>query len=787
MLTTHRAERVAWLCIAVITAAGCGRSTESVAKTALPPATASQNSDSARHDGPAPLSSKRDSPDPVALASDWPIVSAAAIDASRVGLVVCEPRTASADPAWVGFGAGSARWLQFTVGGLPELALTPTWTAIDRGRRELHLSGLQCDARQSVDLAARVGATNTVVCELTGTPSDAALTLAPLDVKRKARLGAAITLRGSLQRIVEQLPQAGSDLAKRLGIKRSIRSDSGKLSSDEITLLGAVPWRPDIDLDKGQRTRLEALAPRVGLAAMLALGASDDTDRKHCDLLGRQAVAAAPDNACLFGGLAYMDSRNCISQKAALSTLRKRYPSNFQLAVADLFRLRLEAAPAEAMLARSLPKLAPANPEAWLSAGYTVSTLSERIRNGRFSSQISPSEYGSLNRLYFEWLTDVKHATELDPDFAHAWGRLASAATFAGDSDLADTAMKNALRLDPTDDDTIFWGLQMYQPKWLSRPDELVRVARVAAEACHWDSRVYKMAKQLEYAGQNDEARAIRTEALKRERDAVASHPQDFHAAWSLAWGLKESGLYREANREFRDLKKRFPVEVALRPLWHRGTGNCCIELGRTHEAAAELQAAARAYPGDPLLLRELAYAYRMDHQPLKAIDVFLAADKLDNGTANAYGMLGDAYLDANRPADAVTSYRRSVALDPKDAVNWRNLSIALGRVRQFAEGVKAAERALAIAPDDVEAHQSLSYLYAENHQLDKSAAESRLVLRSNANDATAHANLGDVLADMGKLQEAKGEWDAAIRLDPNGPAGKDARENMARHHLKDR
>ena len=57
--------------------------------------------------------------------------------------------------------------------------------------------------------------------------------------------------------------------------------------------------------------------------------------------------------------------------------------------------------------------------------------------------------------------------------FDKAWLERAKAATFAGQLEEADHAFWTAARLNPNYFELLWWGVQMFQPKWLNEPEKL--------------------------------------------------------------------------------------------------------------------------------------------------------------------------------------------------------------------------------------------------------------------------------------------------------------------------
>lgn len=130
--------------------------------------------------------------------------------------------------------------------------------------------------------------------------------------------------------------------------------------------------------------------------------------------------------------------------------------------------------------------------------------------------------------------------------------------------------------------------------------------------------------------------------------------------------------------------------QTAARPLLAYHRAHVLALAGRAEEAAAERTRARGldatwCFPGrlaDAAVLREAADA--------------------DPADARARSLLGHWTYAAGRRADALALWRSAVALDPADAVAWRNIGVAaVNHERDLAAAGEAYGRALAAAPGD--------------------------------------------------------------------------------------
>jgi len=119
---------------------------------------------------------------------------------------------------------------------------------------------------------------------------------------------------------------------------------------------------------------------------------------------------------------------------------------------------------------------------------------------------------------------------------------------------------------------------------------------------------------------------------------------------------------------------------------------------------------------------------------------------KANPRNADAWTALGNAQMDAQRFAEAIISYQRSLELDPKNV----NVRVDMGTCYR---GVGQPEKAI---------------------------EEYRKGMKFDPRHAMAHMNAGVVLAhDLGRKAEAVKEFEKYLELAPNAPNAADIRQEI--------
>ena len=93
--------------------------------------------------------------------------------------------------------------------------------------------------------------------------------------------------------------------------------------------------------------------------------------------------------------------------------------------------------------------------------------------------------------------------------------------------------------------------------------------------------------------------------------------------------------------------------------------GNDLFRQGKYGAAAAEYRKALAARPQSAPILVALGDAYLESDRPRNAVEPLESAARLDPGSARAQLLLGTAYHSLGRKTDASKAYRRFLELEP--------------------------------------------------------------------------------------------------------------------------
>jgi len=191
------------------------------------------------------------------------------------------------------------------------------------------------------------------------------------------------------------------------------------------------------------------------------------------------------------------------------------------------------------------------------------------------------------------------------------------------------------------------------------------------------------------------------------------------------------------------------------------GTSGPGVRTGTSADSAIDLEAAkaqAQASPEDPDAWFQLgvAWQHQTDTATLtrakayqdSALASFDAALERDPGHVRALVHRGLVLEDLERRYEALEMYRSAARVAPEDPLPYINLgSLLYFGFQKTYEAKEALTKALELDPENPD----------------------------------AHFNLGVLFADARLFQEARAEWEKVLEVDPDGPAGTLAQENLDR------
>jgi hypothetical protein len=128
----------------------------------------------------------------------------------------------------------------------------------------------------------------------------------------------------------------------------------------------------------------------------------------------------------------------------------------------------------------------------------------------------------------------------------------------------------------------------------------------------------------------------------------------------------------------------------------------------------------------------------------------------------------GLRFQDAGRLAEAEASYRRALALDPRQAKAHNNLGAVLHMQGRLDEAIASYRRALELDPALPQASQNLAAISADPALAQRAVDGYLRHLREHPEDAEAHNNLGKAYRELSMHRQALASFREAVRLAPH-------------------
>jgi Flp pilus assembly protein TadD len=225
-----------------------------------------------------------------------------------------------------------------------------------------------------------------------------------------------------------------------------------------------------------------------------------------------------------------------------------------------------------------------------------------------------------------------------------------------------------------------------------------------------------------------------------------------------------QAGQWQEAERQFGAvLKKRADHPRAL-----AGMAQALLKLDRADEAGRRIEQARKSGGNDPLVLLAAARyeAFRGRLEPSLAL--YRQVEQLTPKDPTPHADMGDLLLHRmKRPADAVKSYQRAVALAPQQTAPRFGLAMALVADKRPTEALDELAKAEALAPQDPNPPYMRGRLLAAAGKFDAAIQAMSLALARDPQFLAALNDRADLNAEARNDRQAVADYEALVKLSP--------------------
>ncbi|HEY4307072.1 MAG TPA: tetratricopeptide repeat protein [Gemmatimonadaceae bacterium] len=250
-------------------------------------------------------------------------------------------------------------------------------------------------------------------------------------------------------------------------------------------------------------------------------------------------------------------------------------------------------------------------------------------------------------------------------------------------------------------------------------------------------------------------------------RDALAKAPDNPRAYDNLASVIYE----KDRNRvdESDSLWARgLRVDSTYMTIWSN-LAQIRVDKGRTADARALLERAVRINPDYVDATRRLGtlLATQGDNKSIPYLERMANSAQVTDESLVA---LAQAYLNANRPDDAIAALRRALTLNPRRADALSYLGAMLAQRGQFDQAMPLLESAVANGDRNAMTFALLSFGYVQSGRGDDGFRMAQQAAAVGSTDEQVYLLLGRAMMPIGRLPEADAYFAQAVKAAPNDP-----------------
>ena len=137
----------------------------------------------------------------------------------------------------------------------------------------------------------------------------------------------------------------------------------------------------------------------------------------------------------------------------------------------------------------------------------------------------------------------------------------------------------------------------------------------------------------------------------------------------------------------------------------------------------------------------------------------------------------GAAHAGLGRLTDAITSYKKAIAIEPNYVDAYYNLGFALREKGNLEEAVKNFNKVISLNPNYVDAYNNMAATLEKQGKLEEALKAYKKAVAIKPDYADAYYNMASTLEKQGKLEDAVMSYTKAISIKPDYA---DAYFNMA-------
>jgi tetratricopeptide (TPR) repeat protein len=128
---------------------------------------------------------------------------------------------------------------------------------------------------------------------------------------------------------------------------------------------------------------------------------------------------------------------------------------------------------------------------------------------------------------------------------------------------------------------------------------------------------------------------------------------------------------------------------------------------------------------------------------------------------------LADILMARKDYREAAFSYKRLVDQDPRNAIYWNKLGIALHQQSELASALKSYQQAIRVNPKYADAQNNIGTIWYQRKKYGKAVRAYERAIKMRSDMAVLYSNLGYAFFGEKKYEESIGAFRQALAIDP--------------------
>lgn len=151
-----------------------------------------------------------------------------------------------------------------------------------------------------------------------------------------------------------------------------------------------------------------------------------------------------------------------------------------------------------------------------------------------------------------------------------------------------------------------------------------------------------------------------------------------------------------------------------------------------------------------------------------QAIEHYRKSIKINPHNAVAYNNRGMSYYHLRQYPQALSDYNKALEVDFSQATIYSNRGLVYHELRQYHLAIEDFKRAVEMEPENINAYNNLAWTYSALELYDEAIIFYRKAIELDPNIAFIHKNLGLTYIELMQYDKAIDEYSKAIDLEPD-------------------